>query len=196
MSLRSLREDRVKPEPSNKAATASRWPAPSSRQARPPGASRRGISGREAAIFGQAVGGGEQGLGRLPFGDVARQVGAALDIRRVAQDEVEPLVDPLPPVARAGSGARPDRPSRSALRAGVSERGFGRVDAEAGRLPATGRAPRAARCRGRCRGRGCASGRPRRNAPARLRSGFRCRAAGRGRRGRPPARSSRRRGGR
>ena len=77
----------------------------------PPGASRRGELRRERAIGVEPVAAGEQRLVRLERGDVGGQVGRACDIRRVAQDEVEPLLDPLAPVAEPEFGAR-----RAALR--------------------------------------------------------------------------------
>ena len=61
--------------------------------------------GREPPIIVEPVGPCKQRLVRLPLGDVARQGGGGLDIRRVAQDEVEPRVQPFPPIAAHEMGA-------------------------------------------------------------------------------------------
>ncbi len=61
--------------------------------------------GREPAIVVEAVIAGKQRLVRLEAGDVGGERGALLDIGRIAQDEVEPLVDPVRPISGAKLGA-------------------------------------------------------------------------------------------
>ncbi len=61
--------------------------------------------GREAAVIVKPLRPGEQRLVWLPIGDVAGKAGAVLDIRRIAEDELEPLVETFRPIADPEQGA-------------------------------------------------------------------------------------------
>ena len=104
--LRSLRDAIVKPSAANSARTVRGLPGAdfeagdAARREQPPDLRR------EAAIGVEAVGPGiERRLG-LPARDIGRQGRPGFDIRRVAEDEIEALVQALAPVAEPEFGAR------------------------------------------------------------------------------------------
>ena len=107
----------VSPPPPRIAATEALWPAPTSMIARPPWPREARQLAAQASVCIQPVGPAGKGQHRIEFCHLGRQAGylASPNIGRVAENQVETLVEGTPPQSPRRKRARDDNPSDSAL---------------------------------------------------------------------------------